>query len=89
MISWCYTCFRLLKALEKLTKWVEISRFSFHTLENVALSSESYEKGYNEKGSQTRAGAWVVLIFGPNLKLAVLIKLVLIKKACILKQHLV
>ena len=37
-------------------------------------------KIYNEKGSQTRAGAWVVLIFGPNLKLAVLIELVLIKK---------
>ena len=42
MISWCYTYFRLLIALEKLTKWVEISRFSFHTLENVALSSERY-----------------------------------------------
>ena len=31
-------------------------------------------------GSQTGAGAWVVLIFWPNFRLAVLIEVVLIKK---------
>ena len=39
---------------------------------------------YNEKGCQARVGALVVLIFWPNLRLAVLIKLVLIKKKRVL-----
>ena len=42
MISWCYTCFRLLKTVEELARWVEINRFSFHTLENVAIASDQY-----------------------------------------------
>ena len=32
--------------------------------------------------SQAEAGVWVVLIFWPNFRLAVLIAVVLIKKAC-------
>ena len=39
---------------------------------------------YNERGCHAKVCALVVLIFWPNLKLAVLIELVLIKKACIL-----
>ena len=39
-------------------------------------------------GTQTGAGAWVVLIFWPNFRLAVLIEVVLIKKkACILRLY--
>ena len=35
---------------------------------------------FNERGCQAKPGALVVLIFRPNLRLAVLIELVLIKK---------
>ena len=36
---------------------------------------------FNERGCQAKPGALVVLIFRPNLRLAVLIELVLIKKS--------
>ena len=48
-------------------------------LENANFCIEKSD----ERGSQTKAGVQVVLILWPNSRLAVLINLVLIKKACI------
>ena len=43
---------------------------------------------FNERGCQAKPGALVVLNFRPNLRLAVLIELVLIKKACIQNENI-
>ena len=48
----------------------------------LEIVNNKIEKINNESGCQAKAGALVVLIFWPILRLAVLIKLVLIKKAC-------
>ena len=60
------------------TRWVEIR----------CLFVQWLEKIYDGRECRSKAGAWLVLIFWPNLKLAMLVEVVPIKEKSVCKYHI-